>query len=133
MARVTRPRRRRACVWDLGGDRAPLSPFWQAARELDPDVDDESGRAGTRAGQLGDLFVAPALRDVEETEISSSVEHTSFDEWWEPFTFGVGPAGGYAKTLDEEQLCALRERCRTLLPTAPFTLTTYAWAARGRV
>lgn len=134
MARVTRGEGVVvACVWDLGGDRAPLSPFWQAARELDPDVDDESGRAGTRAGQLGDLFVRAGLRDVEETEISSSVEHTSFDEWWEPFTFGVGPAGGYAKTLSENQLSELRERCRTLLPDGAFTLTTYAWAARGRV
>jgi SAM-dependent methyltransferase len=134
MARVTRPEGVvAACVWDLGGGRAPLSPFWQAARELDPDVTDESGRPGTRAGQLGDLFARAGLRDVEETEISSTVEHTSFDEWWEPFTFGVGPTGGYVKTLSEEQLAELREHARRLLPDGAFTLTTYAWAARGRV
>jgi SAM-dependent methyltransferase len=134
MARVTRPGGVvAACVWDLGGGRAPLSPFWQAARELDPDVDDESERAGTRAGQLGELFAGAGLGDVEETEIASSVEHASFDEWWEPFTLGVGPAGGYAKTLSAEQLSRLRKRCRTLLPDGAFTLTTYAWAARGCV
>jgi SAM-dependent methyltransferase len=133
MARVTRADGVvAACVWDLEGDRAPLSPFWQGVRELDPDVDDESGRAGTRAGQLVDLFSRAGLRDVEETEISSSVDHASFDEWWEPFTLGVGPAGAYAKTLSEEQLSALRDRCRKLLPEGPFTLTTFAWAARGR-
>src|SRR5438128_355751 len=26
-----------ACVWDHGGSRGPLSLFWQAARELEPD------------------------------------------------------------------------------------------------
>jgi hypothetical protein len=72
------------------------------------------------------------LRDVEETSISASVDHGSFDEWWEPFTLGVGPAGAYAQSLAEEQLAALRERCRELMPEGPFTLTTFAWAARGR-
>jgi hypothetical protein len=27
----------------------------------------------------------------------------------------------------------VRERCRELLPEGPFTLTTFAWAASGRV
>lgn len=31
-----------ACVWDHAGGQAPLSLFWEAARELDPDVVDES-------------------------------------------------------------------------------------------
>ncbi len=120
-----------ASVWDLAGGRAPLSPFWRAARELDPDAEDESGRAGARKGHLGELFEQAGLRNVEETEISSSVHHGGFEEWWEPFTLGVGPAGAYAKTLVEEHLSELRERCRRLLPEGPFTLTTFAWAARG--
>ena len=50
MARVTRlDGVVAACVWDLAGGRAPLSPFWRAARELDPGVADESGLAGARA------------------------------------------------------------------------------------
>ena len=32
-----------ACVWDHAGERSPLATFWRAARELDPDVRDESG------------------------------------------------------------------------------------------
>ncbi len=132
MKRVTRPGGVvAACTWDLAGDRAPISPFWQAARELREGVADESHLAGTRAGHLTELFGAAGLRDVEETELSSSVEHPTFEEWWEPFTLGVGPAGAYARSLGEPERDALRERCRELLPDAPFTLTAVAWAARG--
>jgi SAM-dependent methyltransferase len=133
MARVTRAGGVvTACVWDSAGERAPTSVFWRAARELDGDVVDESGLVGSRAGQLADLFRTAGLRDVEESELpTSSVAHASFDEWWEPFTFGVGPAGGYARSLDADGISALRDRCRDLLPEAPFTLTAFAWAARG--
>jgi ubiquinone/menaquinone biosynthesis C-methylase UbiE len=133
MARVTRADGVvAASVWDFENERAPLSPFWHAARELDTGATDESWLPGAREGQLRDYFEQAGLRDVEETSISASVDHASFDEWWEPFTLGVGPAGAYAKSLDEEQLAALRERCRQLLPEGPFTLTTFAWAAHGR-
>jgi SAM-dependent methyltransferase len=120
-----------ACVWDLAGGRAPISVFWRAARELDPRADDESRLAGARAGHLSELFQAAGLRRVEETALEVSVDHESFDAWWEPFTLGVGPAGAYARALDEATLSALRERCRHLLPEAPFTLSAFAWAARG--
>jgi hypothetical protein len=59
------------------------------------------------------------------------VEHPTFEQWWEPFTLGVGPAGAYAKGLDAERQAELRERCRALQPEAPFTVTARAWAARG--
>jgi SAM-dependent methyltransferase len=121
-----------ACVWDSAGERAPTSVFWRAARELDGDVVDESGLVGSRKGQLTELFRAAGLNDVEENELPTSpIPHASFNEWWEPFTFGVGPAGAYTRTLGEHELSALRERCRDLLPEAPFTLTAFAWAARG--
>ncbi|MGZ6546093.1 MAG: class I SAM-dependent methyltransferase [Actinomycetota bacterium] len=120
-----------ACVWDFAGERAPISAFWQAARELHGHVEDESGLAGARAGHLTELFEAAGLRRIEEAELSACVDHASFDDWWEPFTFGVGPAGAYAQALGETELSALRERCRQLLPEEPFSLTGFAWAARG--
>ena len=47
---------------------------------------------------------------------SVDVEHPSFEEWWEPFTLGVGPAGAHVASLDADQQAQLRERCRELLP-----------------
>jgi SAM-dependent methyltransferase len=120
-----------ACVWDHAGGRSPLAVFWEAARELDPDVRDESDLAGTREGHLGELFEHADLSSVHETTLQASVQFASFEEWWEPFTLGVGPAGAYAQTLDEPSRDRLRTRCRHLLPSPPFTVNTSAWAARG--
>ncbi len=120
-----------ACVWDHAGGHGPLSPLWEAARGLDDGVRDESRLVGSREGDLARLFESAGLRDVDETELSVSVEHPSFEEWWEPFTFGVGPAGQYVAALDEERRTQLRERCRAALPDAPFVLTARAWTARG--
>jgi SAM-dependent methyltransferase len=132
MARVTRRDGVvAACVWDHAGDGGPLSLFWQAARDLDPEVEDESRLAGAREGHLAALFEAAGLRAIDATVLSVRVEHPSFEEWWEPFTGGVGPAGSYVASLDEERRAELRERCRALLPAAPFVLTARAWATRG--
>ncbi len=132
MARVTRAGGVvAACVWDLAGERAPISPFWLASRQLAGVVEDESRFPGARAGHLVELFRAAGLEDVEESELTSAVEHPTFEEWWEPFTFGVGPAGAHLQSLGERDREELRDRCRELLPEAPFTLTAVAWAARG--
>ncbi len=132
MARVTRPGGVvAASVWDLAGGRAPISAFWNAARELAAKVDDESGRPGTRAGHLTELFEAAGLREVVETTLQASIEWATFEDWWQPYELGVGPAGAYVRSLDESQRAALRDRSRDLLPGAPFTITAVAWVARG--
>ena len=134
MARVTRDGGVvAACVWDLAGGRGPISPFWEAAHALDTDVLDESKLAGAREGHLPELFEAAGLDELEATTLTVSLEHPSFEDWWEPFTLGVGPAGAYSAGLDRERQAHLRERCRELLPEPPFVLTSSAWAARAVV
>ena len=132
MARVTRRDGViAACVWDHGGSQGPLRIFWAAARALDPDVDDESHLPGTREGHLAELFEAAGLRGVEATALSVSLEHSTFDAWWEPFTRGVGPAGDFLASLDTDRRTELREDCRRRVPSEPFAVTAVAWAARG--
>lgn len=134
MARVTRRGGVvAACVWDHAGGKGPLGLFWDAARELEPGVHDESHLAGVREGHLAELFEAAGLHEIEAAVLSADLEHTSFEEWWEPFTRGVGPAGEYVAGLDPGRQAELRERCRALLPAAPFVVTALAWAARGLV
>ncbi len=122
-----------ACVWDHDGDGGPLSLFWKAARELVPAAEGEAGLAGAREGHLAELFHEARFRDIEQGALSISVRHASFAEWWEPFTFGVGPAGAYVAGLDPIERTRLRERCRTMLSAAPFEVSGRAWAARGIV
>ena len=133
MARVTREDGTvAACVWDhVAGGQGPLRVYWDAVLELDPDAPDESALAGAREGHLAELLDAAGLRDIEESNLTASVEHASFEEWWDPYTLGVGPAGDYVTGLDPDRRDALRERCREKLPPAPFTVAARAWCARG--
>lgn len=134
MARVTRVEGAiAACVWDSAGERSPLAAFWRAARDLGFGEQDESKLAGARGGHLVELFKAAGLRHVEDTELVARVEYSSFDDWWEPLGFGIGPAGARFSALSPPQRARLRERCQELLLPAPFEVVSFAWAARGIV
>jgi SAM-dependent methyltransferase len=132
MARVTREGGVvAACVWDMAEGPSPLSTFWSAVHVLDPDAPDESHLPGVRDGHLVELAHAAGLTDVEQTVLSVAVGYQSFEEWWEPYTFGVGPAGNHVAALDAATREALREQCRELLPDAPFEVAARAWCMRG--
>ena len=74
MVRVTRKRGVvAASVWDYAGGRGPVSMLWDAARELDPDVADESHLAGVREGHLAELLDAAGLEEVEEATTQSAL------------------------------------------------------------
>ena len=133
MRRVTRPGGTvAACVWDHAGGRGPLAAFWSAVRELDPAADDESGLAGVREGHLAKLFSQAGLDRTSVTTLTVRIRHASFDHWWQPFTLGVGPAGGYVASLAPDRRAELREQCRRLLPAGPVEITAAAWAVSGR-
>lgn len=132
MARVTRHGGVvAACVWD--GPTGALAPFWDAVHAIDPDAEDEALLAGARMGHLAELFEAAGLREVEEESIAVDVVHPTFEEWCEPYTFGVGPAGDYVQRLDDDDRARLESAARERLGAGPFTVTATAWAARGRV
>lgn len=134
MARVARPGGTvAACVWDYAGRRSPLDPFWAAAHDVTPGLQDETGLPGARAGDLARLFAAAGLADAVSGEVAVEVANPSFDDWWEPYTFGVGPAGAYVSSLSPAERDRLRERCRELLPEPPFTARAVAHAARAVV
>jgi SAM-dependent methyltransferase len=133
MGRVTRPGGLvAACVWDHAGGRGPLTEFWRAVRELDPAADDESRLAGAREGDLAGLFAQAGLGGAQAATLTVRVRHASFEQWWEPFLLGVGPSGAYVVSLAPDRRAALRERCRLLLPPAPFEISGTAWAVTSR-
>ena len=133
MGRVTRPGGPvGACVWDHAGGAGPLSLFWRAVHDLDPRTTGEAGLAGVGQGQLLDLSRAAGLRDGEESRLTVTLTFASFDDWWDPFTLGVGPAGAYVAGLAPAAVAALRDRCRQLLPPPPFAVTASAWCVLAR-
>jgi SAM-dependent methyltransferase len=118
-----------ASVWDHAGGKGPLSVFWSTVAALDPDAPDESHLPGVAEGHLAELFSAAGLRDVTSSSVTVHVEHPRFEDWWDPFTLGVGPAGAYVAGLDDVRRDALREGCRRALPPAPFHTDATAWTA----
>jgi SAM-dependent methyltransferase len=121
-----------ACMWDLAGGQTPLGPLWRAVGELaSTPPRGEADFPGGSEEDLVRLFDAAGIAAVESTALVLSVEHETFDEWWEPFTLGVGPAGQYVAKLEAAAKAAVRDRCREHLGSGPITVSSRAWAARG--
>jgi SAM-dependent methyltransferase len=134
MARVTRRGGTvAATVWDHAGGRGPLTAFWDSVHEVEAGADDESALPGARSGHLTELFEAAGLNSVDETLLTTEVAHPTFEQWWEPYTLGVGPAGRHMASLDEAGRADLRDACHRRLGDGPFTVSAGAWAARGTV
>ena len=135
MVRVTRPGGTvAACMWDIAtGGMTMLATFWSAVREVAPEAEGELRRAGTAEGDIADRFRRAGLQDVVDGALAARADYTGFDDFWEPFTFAVGPSGQYLRSLPAEQQDRVREGCRAKLPDGPFSLDARAWYARGTV
>ena len=140
MRRVVRPGGTVAAyVWDYAGEMQLIRTFWDAAVELDPAAAalDEGRRfAMCGAESLRALWRAAGLAGVEVRAIDVPTRFADFDDYWQPFLGGQGPAPGYAVSLDDARREALRERIRGRLPIAAdgsITLNARAWAVRGTV
>jgi SAM-dependent methyltransferase len=136
-ARVTTPGGTVAgYVWDYAGRMQLIRHFWDAAGELDPqarELDEGARFPLCQPKPLSALFVA-VLSDVQVREIELPTVFRSFDDYWQPFLGGQGPAPGYLMSLAEPGRDRLRERLRSRLPIAPdgsISLVARAWAARG--
>jgi hypothetical protein len=70
---------------------------------------------------------------VQASVLTVRVRQASFEQWWEPFTLGVGPAGAYVASLAPERRDALREHCRHGRPAGPVDVSATAWAVTCRV
>jgi ubiquinone/menaquinone biosynthesis C-methylase UbiE len=135
MARVTRPGGRvGVCMWDIaGGGMTMLRLFWRAMRTVKPNVEDESPRAGTSEGDIAERLERAGLDDVGGGALEVSVEYSGFEDFWEPFTFAVGPSGKALAELDDEDKAKVREAVRGELPDGPFTLDARSWYATAVV
>lgn len=138
MVRVTRPGGVVAAyVWDYAGRMEYLRRFWDAAVALDPDAArlDEGRRFPLcRPALLADLFASAGLREIATTAIDVATPFARFDDYWEPFLGGQGPAPAYVASLGETARSRLRERLRGEIPAradGSIALVARAWAIRG--
>jgi SAM-dependent methyltransferase len=128
-----------AYVWDYAGKMELMRYFWDAAVELDPGAAklDEGPRFPLcRPEVIEQLFADAGLKGVAVRPIDVPTRFTSFDDYWQPFLGGQGPAPAYAMSLDETVRAGLRDRIREHLPTAAdgsISLIARAWAVRATV
>jgi SAM-dependent methyltransferase len=122
-----------ACVWDYE-QMGMLRTFWDAALALDRDAPAEHVvmRFG-KPDELEALWLATGLDEVATEFLEVTEEYAGFDDYWEPFTAGVGPGGRYCAGLPADDRAALREACRRRLgnPQGAFRLEARATAVRG--
>jgi ubiquinone/menaquinone biosynthesis C-methylase UbiE len=135
MARVTRPGGGvvAACMWDLHeGGMTMLDTFWSAVGEIVPDAGGEHRRPGTARGDIAEHLRRAGLEDVADGELTACAAYTGFADFWDPFTFAVGPAGQYLASPTPEQLAGVGDGCRLRPPEeGAFTLEARAWFARA--
>jgi ubiquinone/menaquinone biosynthesis C-methylase UbiE len=122
-----------ACVWDHERMEM-LRNFWDSAAALNPEAPTEAKRMrfGTPE-ELRGLWSQAGFERVVTDSLEVDEEYESFEDYWEPFTAGVGPGGAYCVSLDDDAREALRGECRRRLgdPKGGFTLKARAWAVRG--
>lgn len=136
MCRVTRPGGvLAAAVWDYGRRMGMLRTLWDAAARLDPTVAgrDEATMPVGRPGGLLDLWQRSGLEDVDGSRVTVSTDFVDFDDYWEPFLAGQGPAGVYVAGLPDAARAALRDEVAKTLGPGPFDLSATAWWVRGTV
>jgi SAM-dependent methyltransferase len=123
------------CTWDTSGRMTMLGTFWAAALALDPSAPAETGRERLgKPGELLEVGTAAGLDDIAVEPLDVSVAYRDFDDFWNPFTRGVGPTGAYCASLDPSAQHELREETRQRLgsPESGFELSARSWALRGR-
>jgi SAM-dependent methyltransferase len=128
-----------AYVWDYAGRMELIRCFWDAAVAFDPEARklDEGVRfplcsADELLAQVG----RAGFRDPEVTAIEVPTHFASFQDYWEPFLGGQGPAPAYAMSLDEAARVRLRDNLQESLPVqadGSISLIARAWAVRATV
>jgi len=125
-------------VWDYADKMQLMRYFWDAAIALDPavaDLDESPRFPICNPYALRELFQKAGLNQVEARAIDVDTHFKDFDDYWNPFLGGQGPAPSYAMSLSDEKRAQLRERIRASLPVASdgsIPLIARAWAVKGR-
>lgn len=108
-----------AYVWDYSGRMEMMRYFWDAATSLNKNAveKDEAVRFPLcKADRLEQLFRSEGLSAVKTTHIDIFTVFKNFDDFWQPFLSGQGPAPGYCMSLSEDARQQLKDKIRAMLP-----------------
>jgi SAM-dependent methyltransferase len=122
-------------VWDYAEGMELLRVFWDAVIDMDASASeyDEANRFPMcQPEPLADLFRTAGLSDVSTSRIEVRTQFASFDDYWDPFLSGQGPAPTYVSNLNASNRHQIRERLRNSFSSdGSLDLTARAWVATG--
>lgn len=141
MKRVARPGGTVAFyVWDYpGGGLQFLRIFWGVAASLDPaarDLTEDRRFPFCTREALAQLATEAGFASVESAPVEVASVFADFDDYWQPFTLGAGPAPGYVASLEPAARERLMETLKQRLPRSAdgsIPLTTRAWAIKAKI
>ncbi|MFO1219946.1 MAG: class I SAM-dependent methyltransferase [Burkholderiaceae bacterium] len=128
-----------AAVWDYALRMRALRLFWDAAISIDAAAErlDEGMRYPIcQSEALAALFARAGLQQVRAGAVEIETRFSSFDDYWQPFLGGQGPAPSYVAGLDDARRQRLRRALRSRVPVGPggaISLAARAWVVRGVV
>ncbi len=108
-----------AYVWDYAGKMEMLRYFWDAAVIENQDAKrlDEGIRFPIcNADSLKKVFEIAGFSQIEVTSLDIETRFADFEDYWNPFLGGQGPAPGYLASLSIEDQEKLKLRVYESLP-----------------
>ena len=108
-----------AYVWDYSGKMEMLRYFWNAAIIENPDAVklDEGVRFPIcNEDELKTAFSQAGFENISIAEIDIETHFQNFEDYWNPFLGGQGPAPTYLKTLSKDQFEKLKASVYESLP-----------------
>lgn len=107
-----------AYVWDYSDRMDFLRFFWNAAYQIDPksrELDEGLRFPICNSENLIKAFKNANLKDVESSVLDIETNFKNFDDYWNPFLGGQGPAPGYLASLDSELQIVLKHNLKKRL------------------
>lgn len=127
-----------AYVWDYAGRMDFLRVFWDAAYQVDKaseNLDEGNRFTICNRKKLATSFENAGLNDIKTTELDINTVFVNFDDFWNPFLGGQGPAPSFLATLPDIKKNALKNLIRKKLPVesnGSIKLIGRAIAIRGK-
>jgi len=126
-----------AYVWDYAQGMEFLRHFWDAATAVEPsaaEMDEGCRFPICEPEALESLFRSAGADRVRVAPVSTPTAFSSFEDYWQPFLGGTGPAPSLVSSLAEEQRRELEAELRRRLPIQDdghIDLQARAWAVVG--
>lgn len=111
-----------AYIWDYSDRMDLLRYFWNAAILIDPnsrELDEGIRFPICNTDNLKNAFKQAGLIEVEVTKLDIMTRFKDFDDYWNPFLSGQGPAPSYLASLSKQYHEKLKKEIYNKLPIEP--------------